>query len=132
MKAMHTSDTMESATKAQIANKRRLKNIWPTLFSIVVLFGLFGYVYLNADQFRDLLDVSIASLLLLCGLVLISISVTCMHCLRGLDRLGDLLFVGISPASILCINRQSGALVDSYCYSDDVATCIHGLRVLAE
>jgi hypothetical protein len=51
---------------------------------------------------------------------------------RGLDRLDDYLFVGISPASILCIDRQSGELVDHYCYSDDVAACVHGLRVRAE
>jgi hypothetical protein len=50
---------------------------------------------------------------------------------RGLDRLGDLLFVGISPATILCVDRESGELIDSYRYSNDVAVCVHGLRVLA-
>ena len=51
---------------------------------------------------------------------------------RGLDKFGDLLFVGISPATILCIDWKSGKLVNSYHYSDDVAICIHGLRILAE
>jgi hypothetical protein len=51
---------------------------------------------------------------------------------RGLDRLGDLLFVGVSPATILCIDMKSGSLVDSYRYSDDVAVCVHGLKVLAQ
>lgn len=51
---------------------------------------------------------------------------------RGLDKLGHLLFVGISPATILCIDRRNGELVDSYRYSSDVAVCVHGLRVLAE
>jgi len=51
---------------------------------------------------------------------------------RGLDKIGDLLFVGISPATILCIDLTSGELVDSYSYSKDVNTCIHGLKVLRE
>jgi hypothetical protein len=51
---------------------------------------------------------------------------------RGLDMVGDLLFVGISPAAILCIDRRTGELVDSFRYSDDVAVCVHGLKVLAE
>ena len=51
---------------------------------------------------------------------------------RGLDRLGDVLFVGISPAAILFINWTSGELVDIYRYSSDVAVCIHGLKVWAE
>jgi hypothetical protein len=51
---------------------------------------------------------------------------------RGLDRVGDLLFVGISPAAILCIDWRSGELVDFYRYSEDVAVCIHGLKVLTE
>ena len=51
---------------------------------------------------------------------------------RGLDRLDNLLFVGISPASILCIDLTSGKLVDSFSYSSNVSACIHGLRVYAE
>lgn len=51
---------------------------------------------------------------------------------RGLDKLGDLVFVGISPASILCIDWRSGELVGYYRYSADVAVCVHGLRVLRE
>jgi hypothetical protein len=51
---------------------------------------------------------------------------------RGLDRLGDLLFIGISPATILCIDMKSGSLADSYRHSNDVAVCVHGLKVLAQ
>lgn len=51
---------------------------------------------------------------------------------RGLDRYENLLFVGISPATILCLDWKSGALVDSYHYSNDVSVCIHGLKVVAE
>ena len=65
-------------------------------------------------------------------LLLHKISVPRPVFVRGLDRLDGLLFVGISPASILCIDLQSGELVDSFSYSDDVSVCIHGLRVLAE
>ncbi len=49
---------------------------------------------------------------------------------RGLDCIGELLFVGISPASILCINWKTKELIDAYCYSKDVNTCVHGLKVL--
>jgi hypothetical protein len=52
--------------------------------------------------------------------------------LRGLDKIGDLLFAGISPATILCIDMKSGNLLDSFSYSNDVNTCIHGLKVMAE
>jgi hypothetical protein len=48
---------------------------------------------------------------------------------RGLDRVGDRLFVGISPASILCIDIGSGGLLDSYQYDGDVRVCVHGLKV---
>jgi len=51
---------------------------------------------------------------------------------RGLDKFGDLLFVGISPATILCINWKTGKLVDYYQYSDDVSVCIHGIKVVTE
>jgi hypothetical protein len=50
--------------------------------------------------------------------------------LRGLDRIGDRLFVGLSPASILCLNAHTGELLDAYNYSTDLHDCIHGLRVL--
>ena len=51
--------------------------------------------------------------------------------LRGLDKVGDYLFVGISPATILCIDFKSGRLLDSYTYSNKVNVCVHGLKVLA-
>jgi len=51
---------------------------------------------------------------------------------RGLDRVGNLLFVGISPATILCIDLENGKLLDSYSYTDNVNVCVHGLKVLVE
>lgn len=48
---------------------------------------------------------------------------------RGLDKIGDLIFVGISPASILCIDWKKGVLIDAYTYSRDVFVSVHGLRV---
>jgi len=52
--------------------------------------------------------------------------------LRGLERIGNLLFVGMSPASILCIDETQGKLIDAYNYSKDVNMCIHGLKVLPD
>ncbi len=52
--------------------------------------------------------------------------------LRGLDKLGKLLFLGISPATILCIDVESGELIDYYSYSTDVNACIHGIKVVTE
>ena len=51
---------------------------------------------------------------------------------RGLDLVGDFLFVGLSPASILCIDWRKDELVDTYRYSVNVQVCVHGLRVLLE
>lgn len=51
---------------------------------------------------------------------------------RGLDRLDDMLFAGISPATILCIDLKSGKLAASFSYSNNVSACVHGLRVFAE
>ena len=48
---------------------------------------------------------------------------------RGLAVHGDLAFVGISPGSILCIDRHTHALVDFYNHSLNVHVCIHGLAV---
>ena len=50
--------------------------------------------------------------------------------LAGL-RYEDQVFVGVSPASILCINRQNGKLLDVYQFSNDIHVCLHGLKVLA-
>jgi len=48
---------------------------------------------------------------------------------RGLARHGGSLFVGISPATILQLDETTGALIDLYTDSHDVAACIHGLEV---
>jgi len=49
---------------------------------------------------------------------------------RGLDRKGSTLVVGLSPASIICIDCDSGQLLDAFQYSTDPRVCIHGLAVL--
>ncbi len=49
---------------------------------------------------------------------------------RGLDLDGDRLFVGMSPASILCLDWRRGELVEAFNYSRDIRACIHGLKVL--
>ena len=51
---------------------------------------------------------------------------------RGMDKVDDLLFVGISPATILCVHWPSGKLVDYYSYSSDVAVCVHGIKIAAD
>ncbi len=52
--------------------------------------------------------------------------------LRGLDIIGNLLFIGMSPASIVCIDWRKNEFVDAFCYSKRVKDCIHGLRVLQD
>jgi len=49
---------------------------------------------------------------------------------RGLARRDNLLFIGLSPASILCIDWHSGELLDAYQYSNDPRVCVHGLALL--
>lgn len=51
---------------------------------------------------------------------------------RGLDRLGDWLFVGLSPASILCLGWRKKEFVDAFTYSHDVQVCVHGLKVMRQ
>ena len=46
---------------------------------------------------------------------------------RGLHLLGDMVFVGASPAMVLQINWRTGELVDAYQFSRDLDCCIHGL-----
>ena len=93
----------------------------------VIDVGKFGWV-------RRLWSRAIASNLpkkVLRNLVFRQLSISRPLFLRGLARLDDLIFVGISPASILCINWRSGELIGAYRYSSDVNACIHGLAVLA-
>ena len=47
--------------------------------------------------------------------------------LRGLAIHGDYIFAGFSPATIVCIDKLSGELVDYYFHSTDMRVCIHGL-----
>lgn len=50
---------------------------------------------------------------------------------RGLQAVGDEVFVGISPATILRLNWKTGDLLDLYQYSKDVSVCVHGLKLRA-
>jgi len=47
--------------------------------------------------------------------------------LRGLDVTDKYIFAGFSPATIVCIDKESGKLVDLYSHSKDMRDCIHGL-----
>jgi len=47
--------------------------------------------------------------------------------LRGLAIQENYIFAGFSPATIVCINKKTGKLVDYYFHSTDVRDCIHGL-----
>lgn len=47
--------------------------------------------------------------------------------LRGLVIRGDYIFAGFSPATIVCINKSTGELVDYYYHCNDMRVCIHGL-----
>jgi hypothetical protein len=49
--------------------------------------------------------------------------------LRGLALHNDYIFAGFSPATIVCIDKASGQLVDYYFHSNDARVCIHGLTV---
>ena len=51
--------------------------------------------------------------------------------LRGLAISGDYIFAGFSPATIVCIDKRTGELVDYYFHSTDVRVCIHGLTCQA-
>jgi len=50
--------------------------------------------------------------------------------LRGLALHGDFIFAGFSPATIVCIDKKTGELVDYYFHSNDARVCIHGLTVV--
>jgi hypothetical protein len=49
--------------------------------------------------------------------------------LRGMDRVGDRLYLGLSPAAVVCLDLRSRDLVDAFRYSGDVRVCVHGLSV---
>lgn len=48
---------------------------------------------------------------------------------RGLDIKDDLLFIGMSPAAILCVNWVTNTLIDAYDYTEDIRIAIHGLKL---
>jgi len=47
--------------------------------------------------------------------------------LRGLAINEDFIFAGFSPATIVCIDKKTGKLIDYYFHSTDMRVCIHGL-----
>lgn len=49
---------------------------------------------------------------------------------RGLDLVDDKLFIGISPASILCVDWERSKVIDYFSYSTDVRQAIHGIKVV--
>nr|BAL58299.1 hypothetical protein HGMM_F55G01C27 [uncultured Chloroflexota bacterium] len=49
--------------------------------------------------------------------------------LRGMAAVDTHLFVGLSPATIVELDLESGRLVDFFNYSPDLAHTIHGLAV---
>ena len=49
--------------------------------------------------------------------------------LRGMDRVGDRLFLGLSPAAVVCLDLRTRDLVDAFRYSRDLRVCVHGLKV---
>ena len=51
---------------------------------------------------------------------------------RGLAVHGDHVFIGMSPAAILCINYQTEEFVDYYCHTTNVREAIHGLELDTE
>lgn len=51
---------------------------------------------------------------------------------RGLQVVGDILYVGIAPATILCIDWPRGELIDAYQYSPDVHVAVHGVQVVKD
>lgn len=48
---------------------------------------------------------------------------------RGLTVEGDWLFVGISPAAVLCLDWTTGQMIDAYQYSTEIRDAIHGLCI---
>lgn len=50
--------------------------------------------------------------------------------LRGLDIVGRKIFIGATPAIILCIDLDSGELIDQFVYSSNVLLGIHGIKVI--
>lgn len=49
--------------------------------------------------------------------------------LRGLAMNDQYIFAGFSPATIMCIEKESGRLVDTYFHSNDARVCVHGLAL---
>lgn len=49
---------------------------------------------------------------------------------RGLAAVGDMLFVGFSPATIALFHRPTGDLLDLHQFTNDVRVCVHGLEVI--
>jgi hypothetical protein len=49
--------------------------------------------------------------------------------LRGLAIHENLIFAGFSPATIVCLDKSSGEVLDYYFHTTDARVCVHGLVV---
>lgn len=49
--------------------------------------------------------------------------------LRGLAMHENLIFAGFSPATIVCLDKTSGKVLDYYFHTTDARVCVHGLVV---
>lgn len=49
---------------------------------------------------------------------------------RGMDVFDNQLFVGISPAAVLCVDWQKEVLIDWFDYSNDARIAVHGLHII--
>ncbi len=50
--------------------------------------------------------------------------------LRGMDIVGRKAYIGAAPALILCIDLDSGSLLDTFLYSSNVSMSVHGIKVI--
>jgi uncharacterized membrane protein YbhN (UPF0104 family) len=71
--AARQNEDIKPSTCAGFLSRCRLKSVLPSIFSVAVLCGFAVYLYSNADKFRNLFNLSLVSLLLLCSLVLVAI-----------------------------------------------------------
>ncbi len=49
---------------------------------------------------------------------------------RGMDLVGNRLFVGIAPATIVCLDWEQNKLLDLFSYSNNLEAVVHGIKVI--
>ena len=52
------------------------------------------------------------------------------HCIYAVLLYTVTIFLPVSPATIICIDKKTGKLVDYYFHNTDARVCIHGLTVV--